>query len=99
LFPKRKNVWHPRIPIRGAQLREREENARQRDREEQAHSQVVSDTCYYAYYLHVRDGPQPPLFYGRKLFQQFVVDAWANCEQRKLNWARIHQHTLRSELY
>jgi len=28
-----------------------------------------------------------------------VVDAWASCEQRKLNWARTHQHTLRSELY
>ena len=28
-----------------------------------------------------------------------MVDAWANCEQRKLNWARTHQHTLRSELY
>ena len=37
--------------------------------------------------------------YGGKLFQQFVVDAWANCEQRRLNWARTHQHTLRSELY
>ena len=60
---------------------------------------MVSNTCYYVYHLHVRDGPQPPLFYGGKLFQQFVVDAWANCEQRKLNWARTHQHTLRSELY
>ena len=59
----------------------------------------MSDTCYYAYYLYGRDGPQLPLFYGGKLFQQFVVDAWANCEQRKLNWARTHQHTLRSELY
>ena len=48
-------------------------------------SQVVSDRCYYAYHLHVRDGPQPPLFYGGKLFQQFVVDIWANCEQRRLN--------------
>jgi len=99
LFPKRENGWHPRIPIYGAQLREQGENARQRDGEERAHSQVVSDMCYYAYYLHVRDGPQPPLFYGGKLFQQFVVDAWANYEQRKLNWARIYQHTLRSELY
>ena len=54
---------------------------------------------YYAYCLHVRDGPQPPLFYSGKLFQQFVVDAWVNCEQRKLNWARTHQYTLRSELY
>ena len=59
----------------------------------------MSDTCYYAYRLYVRDGPQPPLFYGGKLFQQFVVDAWANYEQKKLNWARTHQHTLRSELY
>jgi len=99
LFPKGENEWHPRIPIHGAQLREQGENARQRDREERARSQVVSDTCYYAYRLHVRDGPQPSLFYGRKLFQQFVVDAWANCEQRKLNWARTHQHTLRSKLY
>jgi len=75
LFPKGENEWHPRIPIRGAQLREQEENAKQRDGEEHARSQVVSDTCYYAYCLHVRDGPQPPLFYGGKLFQQFVVDA------------------------
>jgi len=99
LFPKGENRQHPRIPIRGAQLRKQEENARQRDGEERAHSQIVSDTCYYAYRLHVRDGPQLSLFYGGKLFQQFVVDAWANCEQRKLNWARTHQHTLRSELY
>jgi len=68
-----------------AQLREQGKDARQRDGEECACSQVVSDTYYYAYRLHVRDGPQPPLFYGGKLFQQFVVDAWANCEQRKLN--------------
>ena len=44
-------------------------NVRQRDEEERARSQVVSDTCYYAYCLHVKDGPQPPLFYGGKLFQ------------------------------
>jgi len=87
LFPKGENGWHPRIPICGAQLREQGENARQRDKKEYAHSQVMSDTCYYAYCHHVRDGPQPPLFYGEKLFQQFVVDAWVNCEQRKLNWA------------
>jgi len=99
LFPKEENGWYPRIPICSAQLREQRRNVRQRDRKERAHSQVVPDTCYYAYRLHVRDGPQPPLFYGRKLFQQFVVNTWTNCEQRKLNWARTHQHTLRSKLY
>jgi len=99
LFPKRENRWYSRIPICDAQLREQEENGRQRDREEWACSQVVSDIYYYTYRLHIRDGPQLSLFYGRKLFQQFVVDAWANCKQRKLNWARTHQHTLRLELY
>ena len=99
LFPKGENGQHLRILIHGAQLRELEENARQRDGEERAHSQVVSDMCYYAYCLHVRDSPQLPLFYGGKLFQQFVVDAQANYEQKKLNWARTHQHTLKSELY
>jgi len=74
LFPKGENWWHPRIPICGAQLKERGENARQKNKEEHAHSQVVSDTCYYAYRLYGRDGVQPPLFYGEKLFQQFVVD-------------------------
>jgi len=74
-------------------------NKKKKDEEKCARSQVVSDTCYYAYCFYVRDGPQLSLFYGGKLFQQFVVDTWANYEQRKLNWARTHQHTLRSELY
>ena len=75
LLPKGENGWHPRTPICGAQLREQGDDRKQRNEEEQAQSQVVSDTCYYAFHLHVRDGPQPPLFYGGKLFQQFVVDA------------------------
>ena len=57
LFPKGENGWYLRIPIRDTQLREQGENARQRNGEERARSQVVSDTCYYAYRLHVRDGP------------------------------------------
>jgi len=69
LFLKEKNGWHLRIPIHSAQLREQGENARQRDREEHARLQIVSDTYYYAYCFHVRDGSQPPLFYGEKLFQ------------------------------
>jgi len=38
LFLKRENRWHSRIPICGAQLREQEKNARQRDEEECTHS-------------------------------------------------------------
>jgi len=57
LFPKGENGWYTRIPICGAQLRERDKNIRQREGEERARSQCVSDTCYYAYHLHVREGP------------------------------------------
>jgi len=38
LFLKEENGWHPRILIRGAQLKEQGENARQRDGEEHARS-------------------------------------------------------------
>jgi len=37
-------------------LREWGENGRQRDREKQTCSQVVSDRYYYAYHLYIRDG-------------------------------------------
>jgi len=36
---------------------------------------------------------------GRKLFQQFVVDAWASTEQNNINWVRTHQKDLRAEVY
>jgi len=46
-----------------------------KQREERACSQYIFDTCYYVYYLHIREDSQPPLFYGEKLFQQFDVNA------------------------
>ena len=70
-----------------------------RNREKWVRSQVVSNRCYYAYHFYVREGSQLPFFYGEKLFQQFAVDTWVSYEQRRLNWARIYQNTLRSELY
>jgi len=57
LFPKGENGWYPRIPICGTQLSKQRENRRQRDEKEWTCSQVVSDTYYYTYCLHVRDGP------------------------------------------
>ena len=76
--------------IYGVQLREQKKNRKQRDREEQTYLQVVSDTCYYVYCLHVRNSLQPSLFYSGKLIQQFVVDVQVNCEQRKLNQTRTY---------
>ncbi|RMZ76301.1 hypothetical protein DV736_g6706, partial [Chaetothyriales sp. CBS 134916] len=51
------------------------------------------------FHLHVRDGHElVPFAYGR-LFQQFLVDAWATCDQYQLDWYRTHQANLRTDLY
>ena len=39
------------------------------------------------------------LFYGKRLFQQYLVDAWAACDQNKCDWIRSHQKNLRADLY
>ncbi|XP_058219104.1 uncharacterized protein LOC131329751 [Rhododendron vialii] len=36
---------------------------------------------------------------ARKLFQEFIVDAWASTEQNRLNFHRLNQGKIQSELY
>ena len=86
LFPYGEDGWHNDIPARpGPQGQQR--------------SPKVSQRAYYAHRIHVRPGIQPALFWGGKLFQQYVVDAWASTEQNMLNWVRFHQKELRADIY
>ena len=39
------------------------------------------------------------LFRGGKLFQQYIVDAWASVEDSELYWVRNNQTTIRADLY
>lgn len=39
------------------------------------------------------------IFRCERLFQQYVVDAWAVADQNKLNWLREYQDELRAEVY
>lgn len=39
------------------------------------------------------------LHLGGRLWQQFVVDAFAAVEQYRLDWIKTHQHVIRSDLY
>ncbi|KAE8257116.1 hypothetical protein A4X13_0g2570 [Tilletia indica] len=39
------------------------------------------------------------LFYAGALFQEYVVDAWAVCEQNRLRFVRYNQSKLRADLY
>ncbi|KNZ76083.1 hypothetical protein J132_00236 [Termitomyces sp. J132] len=53
----------------------------------QQRSAKVTQTAYYAYRLQQRTLEfNAPLLWSGRLFQQYVVDAWASTEQNKLNW-------------
>ena len=55
--------------------------------------------AFYAYRIFCRHREFGSLFYATRLFQQFLVDAWATVDQEKLNWAYHNQDKLRVDLY
>lgn len=55
--------------------------------------------AFYRFRLHERASEFPTIFLAKRLFQQFLVDAWAVCEQNKLSWIKSHQHEIRADLY
>ena len=54
---------------------------------------------YYRYHLHTRDNQQNILHHAERLFQQFLVDAFAVVDQNKLDWLRTHQDNIRADVY
>jgi hypothetical protein len=54
---------------------------------------------YYAYRIQQRLNQSVVLQMSGKLFLQFIVDAATCIEQWRLNWYKMHQGTLRMELY
>ncbi|XP_050255276.1 uncharacterized protein LOC126701205 [Quercus robur] len=54
---------------------------------------------YYAYQLQQRENEGETLILGRRLRQQFLVDAYTCVEEYRLIWVRNHQLQLRSEVY
>ncbi|UYV81761.1 hypothetical protein LAZ67_20002254 [Cordylochernes scorpioides] len=53
---------------------------------------------FYSYRLAIRPGFSS-IHYGRRLFQQYVVDAYVKTEGNRLNYIRQNQSLLRVELY
>ncbi|XP_078438602.1 uncharacterized protein LOC144709071 [Wolffia australiana] len=58
----------------------------------------VTMNQFYAYHFMVRDSSTVLHLSGR-LFQEYVVDAYAKVEESRLHWIRCNQSTLRSSLY
>ncbi|GJZ92937.1 DNA helicase PIF1, ATP-dependent [Tanacetum coccineum] len=54
---------------------------------------------YYSYIIHQRHDQGNTLLKGRRLFQQYLVDAYTAVEEQRLKWTRNNQDTLRVDLY
>src|SRR5882762_8566521 len=86
LFPKGDSGFHVNIPSQFGPDGKR-------------HSKYITQRCYYAYRALRRPTEPDILFYGGKLFQQYLVDAWVSIEESNLYWVRTHQKQIRADLY
>jgi hypothetical protein len=94
LFPSGEEGWHIDIPLNVNQQGNRR-------------AKKVTQLLYYAYRIHLRPARMDHnnrmehnnIFRGGRLFQQYVVDAWASIEQNNLNWIRHNQTWLRADCY
>ena len=92
LFPRGDYGWHWGLRLSAVNLpNSNVEVERQRNR--------LPQRAYYRFRLHSRANEFPTLFLSKRLFQQYVVDVWAVCDQNKLEWIRDNQSNLRADVY
>ena len=63
-----------------------------------AHTRLTQSQ-FYLYRFSYRESPFSPIHYGRKLFQQYIVDSWLRIEANRLNFHKINQAQLRTHRY
>jgi hypothetical protein len=110
LFPHGEFGWQKNIPHRGVnipqvtvhnQINEFENPEIDNDDEDVDRGQqnIVTQREFYAHMLHHRViNHDHNIFLARDLFQQFIVDAWAQIEQSRLNFIKFNQTKFRSEV-
>ena len=59
----------------------------------------ITQREYYSFLLHYRQGQYNVLHRAGLLFQEYIVDAYAQIEQGRLDYLRFNQEKLRSEVY
>lgn len=65
--------------------------------DEQETDRKMTMNMFYSYQLHNRLNMYTLLLRGGRLFQQYMVDAYASIEQDRLNYLRYNQNALRNE--
>jgi hypothetical protein len=90
LFPTGQLGWFPGIP-----RRETEEDR------PTAKEKFITLAEFNRYRLHIRpmEKESNHLFLTGKLFQEYVVEAWAVAEQNRLKYQKLNQKKLRVEVY
>ncbi|TVU42279.1 hypothetical protein EJB05_08675, partial [Eragrostis curvula] len=58
----------------------------------ESNKKYVSAREYYAYKIQIRHGEFNVLFYGGRLFQQWLVDMYIKVESMRLNWYSLPGH-------
>ncbi|XP_057482346.1 uncharacterized protein LOC130769157 isoform X2 [Actinidia eriantha] len=86
LFPRGELGWEPQLKQWDV-LRDQPSNDR------------LTQLQFYSYRLFERSTEYSTILRAGKLFQEFLVDAWAATEQNRLNYNRFNQGRLRAELY
>ncbi|CAN6913620.1 unnamed protein product [Brassica oleracea] len=59
----------------------------------------ISMRQWYAFQIHERDGGSHTLLHSKRLFQQFLVDAFTTIESNRLCYLRMNQKSLRSDSF
>uniref|UniRef100_A0A0D2ZZZ6 Helitron helicase-like domain-containing protein n=2 Tax=Brassica TaxID=3705 RepID=A0A0D2ZZZ6_BRAOL len=54
---------------------------------------------FFAYRLHERKNESGHLLHARRLFQQFLVDAYTTIESNRLRYLKLNQSSLRSDSF
>ncbi len=63
-----------------------------------AHKVIAKE--YAAYFMHDCNPPTNSTFtYGKRLYQEWVVDQYSKVEGQRLLWVRLNQTTLRADQY
>jgi len=100
LFPHGEPGWHPDISMCDTTQQVNDSNSMDNlQQDENTELRRVTMMQYYAYRLQIRQLESFALHRSGRLFQQYIVDAYACIEQNRLNYLKCNQKQIRAELY
>jgi hypothetical protein len=99
LFPYGEDGWHPNIQLNGVIANVDLDEDHVEESELQRKHCNVTMAEFYDYRLQHRDTDGIALLRGGRLWQQYIVDAYAAIEQNRLKYLRLNKKKLRADLY